>query len=221
MSKGYPKVMNEYETLAAAVAGKSITRYGDGELRLAAGCGTAVTQPANGMLRGELIAILREPTHALACIPVQGIGPKADRWIDYTKRKFVDMFGDKPFGSAFISRPDSAAQPFTEDYWSTARSLWRNRDVTLVVGTDFGSLDGRFMKDARNLRIIFGPTKDAYSEISRLEDEVGTPPATDPVIMCLGATATVLAERLAKKGVWALDLGHIGKFWPKHHRFPA
>jgi hypothetical protein len=32
------------------------------------------------------------------------------------------------------------------------------------------------------------------------------------VIICLGPTATVLAERLAKKGVHALDLGHIGMF---------
>jgi len=33
-----------------------------------------------------------------------------------------------------------------------------------------------------------------------------------PILLCLGPTATVLAWRLAKRGKWALDLGHIGMF---------
>ena len=39
------------------------------------------------------------------------------------------------------------------------------------------------------------------------------------VLLCLGATATVLAFDLAAEGVHALDLGHIGMFLRKEGRF--
>ena len=29
---------------------------------------------------------------------------------------------------------------------------------------------------------------------------------------CCGPTATVLADRLTRKGIWAVDLGNFGKF---------
>jgi hypothetical protein len=53
--------------------------------------------------------------------------------------------------------------------------------------------------------------QNAYAEINRIEAEIMSEPA-GPVLMCLGVTATVLAARLAAKGVHALDLGHIGMF---------
>jgi hypothetical protein len=67
------------------------------------------------------------------------------------------------------------------------------------------------LSEAASLRVVNGMRQHTYQIIDRFEEEIGKP--SGPVLMCLGATATVLAERLAKKGVHALDLGHIGMFW--------
>jgi hypothetical protein len=53
-------------------------------------------------------------------------------------------------------------------------------------------------------------SENSYQCIDRIEDEVGKP--SGPVLICLGPTATVLAWRLARKGVHAIDLGHVGMF---------
>lgn len=215
----YPKVLSGVETIKQALAGRSLARYGDGELRLTTDRGSAISQPANLDLRNELVNILRGPTKSLVCIPRQGIGPKADRWADYTRDKYAKLMKQEVYGSAFITRPDSEPEINTEEYWADVRALWKGRKVVLVMGTDKGSLDERFMYDALDVRPVWGPRVNAYTEINRIEEEIGKPPPTEPVILCLGATATVLAERLAKKGCWALDLGHIGKFMPKHLRY--
>jgi hypothetical protein len=214
----YPRVMTGVETLQAALSGRSIARFGDGEMRLTTDKGSAISQVRDLNLKAELIALLNGPTKSLVCIPRQECGPKADRWQNYARDPFVKLMKQKVYGSAFITRPDNEPEISTPQYWDDVRSLWRNRDVTLVVGTDYGSLNENFMRDARNLKVVFGPRRDAYMDLPRIEDEIGRPPVDAPVIMCLGAAATVLAERLAKKGCWALDLGHVGKFMPKEFR---
>jgi hypothetical protein len=219
VNPNYPKVLSAVETLDRILAGASVSRYGDGELRLAAESGRAVSQDPDKDLRTELRKILIGPTHSLVCIPRQGVGPKADRWIKFTSDNFVKYLKQPEYGSAFITRPDSEPEIDTLQYWYKCREIWRNRDVVLVMGTDRGSLDENMLRDARNLRIVWGPRRDAFADIRRIEDEIGSHSAhKGPVIMCLGAAATCLAERLAKKGVWALDLGHMGKFMPKHFR---
>jgi hypothetical protein len=50
----------------------------------------------------------------------------------------------------------------------------------------------------------------AYGEIDRIEEEIGKP--SGPVFLVIGATATALAARLARKGLWAMDMGHLGHF---------
>jgi hypothetical protein len=50
----------------------------------------------------------------------------------------------------------------------------------------------------------------AYAEIDRIEEEING--HNGPILMCLGCTATALAARLHKKGLWGIDLGHIGMF---------
>jgi hypothetical protein len=212
-----PPILTEEATLARALGGTSLSRFGDGELRLALG-GSAVSQVSDLNLQDELCQILRGPTKSLVCLPHYNYGPKVENWQKYGVSKFTNLYKQAEYGSAFISRPDSAPNIQTEKYWTEFRKLWKGRDSHLVVGTDCTSLNERMLRDARSLRVLYGPRRDAYSEARRLEDDIGTVPANQPIILCLGATATVLAERLARKGMWALDLGHAGKLMPKEYR---
>lgn len=214
MLTSYPKTLSEEDTLELAIAGRSIARVGEGELRLALGA-NCVSQVADAKLAKEMRALLetgteRHPHAVLPCIPrIWDDIPNGQFWLKFRNQKFLNMLHAVQYGSAFITRPDSAHNIDTPTYWGRLRELWRGKDTVLVVGTT-RSLLPSFLDDARSVRTVWGPRRDAYSEIDRIEEEIGRP--AGPVILCLGATATVLAARLARKGVWALDLGHIGMF---------
>lgn len=208
-----PPVLSEFETIRQALAGKSLARYGDGELRLMAGRGTAVTQEASPKLAAELRDILKNPpANCLVCLPIAKNSPKGEMWARYQDHSFLKYFGPGPYGSAFISRPDSAPWIDTDAYWRDVRSLWEGKDVIFVAGTDRSLRDDDFAS-ARNFCRIEAPRRDAYAHIDQIEAgicaiaQLGT-----RVILCLGPTATVLAARLARKGIHALDLGHIGQY---------
>lgn len=227
--KEYPNVLTEHETLERALAGASLSRFGDGELRLANG-GSAISQVAEIHLRQELKNILHGPSLSLVCIPRQEAGgAKALNWKKYAVEKFVKMYGDnQDYGSSFITRPDNAPSIGNKDFMLKIRGLWAGKDIVLVVGTDYGSLRETDFAEARSFRVVFGPRRDAYANIDEIEQKIIKDPTYrgGPVLMCLGATATCLAERLARKGIQGLDLGHIGRFMhrylePQKHAVPS
>lgn len=204
----YPKVLTEDETLEAALAGKCIARYGDGELNLALG-GTCIFQRPNAVLAGELRKILIRPRpNLVVCIP-NIEAPTKLAWRNYGTPRYVSLYDQKMiYGSAFISRPDSAPWIDNESYWERLERLWRGKNVTLVAGTDVSLRPEQI--DAKSLRIIRGPAEDAFSQIDRIDEQIGTPDG--PVLLCLGPTATVLAWRLSRRKVQGLDLGHVGLY---------
>jgi hypothetical protein len=205
-------VLSEDETLARAASGINLARFGDGELRIAAG-GDCISQRERfPKLVEELTAMLMAPREGcMVCIPnVDSPTPKAVSWAHYRDRKFVGLYGPQEFGSSFITRPDSAPWIDTPEYWDKVRDLWRGKDVVLVVGDKKSITTEMIGMAASSVREVLGPRQNAYREIDRIEDEIGT--TSGAVLMCMGVTATVLAWRLAAKGVHAIDLGHIGMF---------
>lgn len=206
----YPKVMTEDETIDRALSGQSISRFGDGELRLALGR-ASVSQVAASPLRGELVTILRNKGPALVCIPnVHSATPNDRTWANYATADYVRLYGPGEFGSSFVTRPDSAPWIDRPDYWEKVSKLWADRDAVLVAGSPAKSFGAGALASARSVRLVIAPERDAYSAIDRLAEEIGKP--SGPVLLCAGAAATVLAARLARRGVWALDLGHMGHF---------
>lgn len=206
----YPTVLSEDATIEMALKGRSLTRYGDGELRLAL-TGTASAQRVrHTKLVQELRNILIKPQKALVCIPNAMQGPKQENWKKYTENKFISMYRQPVYGSSFITRPDSAPWINRPDYWSRVRDLWRKRDVVLCIGTDKSLTPDIIVRDAKSVQTVRGPDVDAYRVIDELEDQIMRYDGV--VILCLGPTATVLAARLADKGRQALDLGHVGMF---------
>lgn len=210
----YPIVLGEWATMKLAVEGRSIARFGDGELRLALSEGKHIAQDQDPKLTAELKEILWTKQDALVCIPnSQAPNGKPVMWgpTRYGAPKYVELYGDQQFGSSFVTRPDSAPWIDTDEYWTMCRSLWYQRDVTLVMGTRGGSIT--HLSEAKSVRKIFGPERSAYEKVDEMMDWIGTP--DHPVLICLGPCATALATRLARKGVHALDLGHLGRFMPQ------
>ena len=195
------RVLNEFETVKRILGGCSVARFGDGEIWLMSG-GLARFQKQDKNLRNELWSILdcKEPT-CLRCLP-RAVGPNSVYW-----KEFLFLLSEPPIyvGSTFISRPDEAPWTDNEIYRRNLALVWENRNVTLVGAFDLAPA----LKTASDITLIEAPATDAYDQIDELEEKIGLP---DLAVLCLGATATCLASRLSKKGVQALDLGHLGKF---------
>jgi hypothetical protein len=216
----YPQIMSEEATLANCEL-KSIARFGDGEWRCAVGGGCTSQRP-DSRLQRELQTVLAGRLQS--CMvgipnPFHPLAPRRESWLKYTEPKFSGLLSsDKhTYWSSFITRPDNAPWIDTPAYWENVRRLWKDQDIVLVVGKN---ADGTPEKksittemigaEALRVRMVLGPRQHAYSEIDQIEEQIGKTSAR--VLLCLGTTATVLAYRLAKKGIHALDLGHIGMF---------
>jgi hypothetical protein len=202
-----------YEILAEEVTLEAcrtlpIARFGDGELRLATG-GAAISQRADPTLARELRQLLEEYEGFIVGIPNFWATPNKAMWSKYQAQPFAALYGQRCYGSAFITRPDNAPWIDTPAYWEKVRGLWAGRDVTLVAGND-KSITPALLEGSASIRMIAGPERDAYGAVDALEEQVGDWPGV--VVLCLGAAATVLAARLARRGVHALDLGHMGMF---------
>lgn len=204
------EVLGEQDTLDAAIAGRSLSRFGDGELRIATG-GSCPSQKPDKRLAAEMREMLKagRPS-SLVCIPrVVKESPRRADWQKYFEDRYAGLYGATVYGSSFITRPDNAPWIDVPEFWADVHRLWQGKQVTLVLGTD-KSLTAERMPGASGVIEVRCARRDAYAAIDQIEEQIGRP--SGPVILCLGPTATVLAERLARKGVHALDLGHIGMF---------
>lgn len=203
------RVMSEVETIKLCRT-HSIARFGDGELRVALG-GQAISQRPDPRLAQELRAILRDDIPGLLVgLPNFEATSRQESWAKYGQGKFAQLYvPGRKYASSLISRPDSAPWIDTPEYWASVRKLWQDQHVVLVAG-DRKSITPEALSEAASVRSVTAPRQDAYAEIDRIERDVGDHHGV--VVLCLGCTATALASRLHRRGVHALDLGHVGMF---------
>lgn len=213
----YPQVAGEFETLEAVLAGASIARYGDGEFNLARG-GSCVSQVPIPALALELQQILiAKHKECLIGIPTMDpAGPKYRQWVGYTQRFAEFLSPKKRYYSAFISRPDSAADNVnTQEFYDKVESLWRDQDVTLVGNGRRSLTEPKLALAARSVKFLQCSFAHSYDDIDMLYQGC-IKAGNQRVILCAGPTATCLAFRLSKVGMHAIDLGHLGMFWRRY-----
>ena len=209
-------VKGELETLEAVLSGKSIARYGDGELNNLEGkkCVPQLMMPG---LAEELREVMTSKNDAcLVGIPyVDSRMPpeKQASWKHYLPRFEPFKRQKKQYYSAFITRPDSAPWIATKEYFDKVNSLWKDKEVTLVWG-GYRSLYPDFLRKTGAVKVhsVIVSYEDAYAQIDDIERRVMAT-GSKTILLCAGPTATCLAHRLSLRGVQAIDLGHIGLFW--------
>ena len=223
----YPQVIGELETLDQVVAGRSLARFGDSELANVEGLSSA-SQPVHLTLSRRLGQILKGDSGA-CLVGIPNLCANIERpyfWDGYHARFTKFLHPDVAYASAFVSRPDITPWANIPSYWHNIESLWKGQDVTLVRGSDplpqpndptrFSgavSLLASDMTSAKSVREIVAPAFDAWPNYESIMAEIGTPKR---VLICLGATATVMAVDLCARGVHAVDLGHLGLFLRRH-----
>lgn len=207
------KILDEYKTIKVLLTGKSLSRFGDGEIKLVRGRNQK-SQPGSPKIAKELGDILKAP-HKDLLVGIPRIYDKLDVipkekqkfWKRYTGDDVTKYFNDITYGSAFISRPDAVPQIQTQKYWDLVTSLFENKNIYCIHG------EGRevflpLFKKANNIKYIAGPTKEAWNSAkSFLNMEI----EPDSIIyISLGPTATYLASEFTKMGFQAIDGGRMG-----------
>ena len=212
----YPKVLDEDATLRLVLAGRSLARYGDGEFKVCGGAG-AKAQRFDSRLTRRLREILHESGACLVGIPnARSKTPKSELWQKQARCGVRFLKKGREYGSAFVTRPDSAPWIHRPEYWEAVQSLWVGQDVTLVRGSGKSlTAEDLNVTGARRVTEIVGPPQHAWGVYDELMERIGRP---DRALLCLGPAATAMAVDLCAKGVHAIDLGHIGMFLRKVRR---
>jgi hypothetical protein len=209
-------VVSERETLKALHDGASIARFGDGELKLMYGRRCVSQKAVPGIMEELQDVIYNAGRHCLVGIPrICDGAPKNPIWLRYAAKFLPFLHETATYYSAFISRPDSAPDIDTVDYWRSVVSLWAGKRVALVAN-GVRSLTPQFLLDTGSTDVEFVECSYAhsYEQIDELFEKV-MDTRSHRVILCAGPTATCLADRIASAGRQALDLGHVGMYLNK------
>lgn len=223
-----PTVITCHETIERIVAGKlSVSRFGDGELRVVEG-GGAKTQSGDPELTRRMREILRsDDPRLMVCI--------LDLWSEYdvgcewaSREKVTARFGaeawvrrylkpGKVYGCASITRLCQWALGDHEAYWTKVRQIWNGRPVLLVTGSkkgksaEFGLLDNAEKVETWDLAQKTDCWQ-RYPKILQACERWAQKQAGDPLVYAaIGATATVLAADLSARGVQCIDAGHMAQ----------
>lgn len=208
----YPPVIGEFDTIAAVLRGKSLARFGDGELKLIDGKGY-FREPENEALGGELRRVLQRPhRRCLVGIPTMDErGPKYDGWIRHRDRFAKLLRPDRvEYYSAFVTRPDSAPWINCIEFACLMEQLWSGKRVTVLCESG-NSILKAVRLSARKVKHVGCPHREAYVQIDDMEKEIVAAKPEIALLSC-GPTATCLANRLAVRGIHAVDIGSAGGY---------
>lgn len=218
------RVMSIDETLSfISETHCSVSRFGDGELFMIANQMNKSFQTYDKSFAKRLKQVAEEPIdHHLICISdifdgLSKYNKYAVEWFSYFLRRKKYLWyryfdPAKVYGNAAVSRPymDFIDKSASAGYFETWKKLWKGRDLLIVEG-EFSRLGvgNDLFNGAKSVQRILCPAVNAYvryEEILAAAEKWGR---NKLVLLALGATATSLAYDLAKKGFWAIDIGHI------------
>lgn len=225
INKKQYKVLSIEDTVDLLLNGYSISRFGDGELKLIQGNRIGF-QNYNDTLKHMLLNVLTAGSKSskfLVAIPETLISldnitkQSRDFWVnnligDYDVWKaYLDS--ENIYGNAFFSRCYLKNKEKTNSLslFTKIRNIWDKRDVVLIEGYYTRAGIGNDLFDnVSNLKRIECPALDAFDDIEEIYRFVKNNINTDSLILiCLGPTASILAYRLFCLGYQAIDLGHL------------
>lgn len=194
----------------------SFARMGDGEFKLMLRPNYDIQFQHNSpKLASELRKILETPSEDLLLGTPQVFQDMfwSHMWADIWPQ-LSPIISERcgTLGNAHVTRP-----PFFSRYKNEAvqawRSVWPNRDAVIVAGEGSRFDPAPELFDNLNkVSRIDSLAQHAYEDVERVAREVLSC-GSDLALISLGPAGTVLASRLAKEGVQALDIGHLSASW--------
>lgn len=229
---GKLSIMNTTETIEYIRKNKcSVCRYGDGEFDLIKGKRGPGFQDGDRHLSRRLKNILNDANKdpgILVCVPcvftVRGReGLTVDSisfWTDYIARfsyRIYKILYGKKYGDSQITRPYIRFEKNRENYenvkkvFSLLKDIWGAKKVLIVEGRKSRlGVGNDLLSNCNVVRRVLCPETNAWSQYDAiLSNVLNMSSEYDLILIALGPTATVLAYDLAKRGLWAIDIGHL------------
>lgn len=206
--------MSINETINYLLVNKcSFARYGDGEIGyMLFDYFKHFFQPYNLVLQDKLKYILANPVkNCLIGLP---------HWIDNPetfKLYVVAYYRDfKPFLNKSILYGDAHSFAIcVNEHIDIIKKIWNDKDVIIVTGNNSAFIyDDRIFGNAKSVSFIYSKAVDAFSEYNKIFSDIEKMYNENSIVLLsLGLTATCLAYDLAKKNIWAIDIGHITNYY--------
>lgn len=218
------RVMTIDETLALILEEKlSVSRFGEGELFMIANQMNESFQTYDKAFAKRLKEVAQVPIERhLLCIQdmFEGLSKYnglAQKWYAYFLRRKKYLWyryfdPAKVYGNTAVTRPymDFVDKSVCAGYFETWKKIWGGVELLIVEGQYSRLGVGNDLFDgAKSIERILCPETNAYTRYDDILAAAETYGKGKLILVALGATATVLAYDLAKKGYWAIDIGHI------------
>lgn len=201
---------------------KSLCRYGDAELSVLLGTDLSY-QTYDKNLADRLKEILYNKNDNCYV----GI-PREIQYFEYLKkgakrfwvycflfrmRRLANYFNyDSIYLDSCMTRiymPVESSFP-TKQCFDKFKKIFRDKDILIVEGehTRFG-VNNDLLASSKSLKRIICPDKNAWSYYEKILSTTLQYGKDKLIIICLGPTATILANDLSCKGLYAMDLGNL------------
>jgi glycosyltransferase family protein len=230
--KSYPGVQSEVATLRELITqGKSIARFGDGELKLMVGERHKSFQDVDAELNARLNEVLRSEHEQLmvAVHPVrdfESLGLIWQKFVIRIGREVLELLDPKrtyaSTGVFHLLPSDERSK--LEQRVAEIRELWSGRKVVIVVGKNSRfKYESALFGNAASVEFVYGPARNAFHHYDSILEAVCTyDPEEYLILLVLGPTATVMAHDLCLKGYQAIDFGQMpGKYRKLMDRFES
>lgn len=203
---------------------KSLSRFGDGEIRWMFGVDLPSFQSYSPELAEELTRVFQSrdenlligiPRGVVDCRECNLYAKMHWRTIrgEFYSRILLLADRERIYCNASITRPyiDYHDRQASARRFENLRRLWQGRDIVIVEGerSKLGVGNDLF-SNAASLRRILCPATNAYEKIDAIEAAIRTHASKEDLLLAaLGPTATVLAARMCAAGYQMVDIGHI------------
>lgn len=223
---GAPKVCDLEDTIQEIVnEKKSVSRFGDGELRWALGLKNDNSfQEQDSLMAQRLRQIISNDDDSLmVCIPdvFQTLNlftwDNAGSWAKLLSKNYgrwLNFVGtNKQYFDANFTRPYMQQRDKTKasHYFNQIKKIWNGKKVLIIEGekTRFG-VGNDLLANSNMVRRILCPAENAFDNYDKiLNFSADLSKNFDVILIALGPTATILSADLSKDGCFAIDIGHL------------
>ena len=217
------KILNNDESIKIITnSSKSLARYGDGEMLIING-GYINFQEYNENLAIRLKEILlSDDENIMIGVPIaikstkgynkiakefwkQNMDTGRMHWKKYCKKKKI--YCNTNMTRLFRDYEDKSN---SIRWFKNFKQIWNDKDILLIEGSKSKlGINNDLFSNAKSVERIIAPSKNAFDKYDEILAVIKERCKGKLVLLSLGPTATVLAYDLCKKGIRALDIGHI------------
>jgi len=202
---------------------KSISRYGDTELKMMLSKGQIAFQLQSPELSKRLKEVLGSDLDnliiglpgPLCSVRTENLDSK------YFWLRFINLYGnliseylsaEKVYGNAGISRFYLGLKDkrLSVQILGKLKKIWDKKEILIIEG-EFSRMGvgNDLFENAAGLSRLVCPAENAFAKYYEILGASKKYGKDKPILIALGPTATILSHDLAKSGYWAIDIGHI------------